>query len=350
LLNDEGELKLADFGVSTQLGRANSTVGTPLYMSPEVLDGAPYDARADIWSLGITAIELAEGQPPHANEHMLKAMVLISEGDGPELSRDTNRWSSEFRDFVRTCCAKRPTERSSAAQLLAHPFITKYSAMHRDMLVGLVEAFFSRKRTLEEEEIKIERQKLLLPDVEGFLQSLRHRRFDSLAQLVPAIAKLNGFVKDLVELCRFIESGKQMFVKKEAAEQLILRIATARQALDATRASLGGPSSPSGALASSLGGGGSSSSSASQSTPSLHASSSSGLAQSSQSTADVSSSSSSSSSAAHRLTEREWHDIQAKLADAEETRAALTQLQQRFREMEKTMAQLQHDLSKLKRK
>ncbi len=126
LLNDEGDAKLADFGVSGQLTdktqKRTTVIGTPYWMAPEVIQEIGYDTKADIWSLGITALEMAEEEPPYANVHPMRAIFLIPSRDPPTLA-DPQSWSSEFRNFIHQCLTKVPELRPTAAQLLDHPFI-----------------------------------------------------------------------------------------------------------------------------------------------------------------------------------------------------------------------------------
>lgn len=126
LLTDYGEAKLADFGVSEQLTstitKRNTIIGTPLWMSPEVIQGKGYNSKADVWSLGITAIEMAEGLPPNAEMHPMRAIFLIPMQPPPTLS-EPNSWSREFNDFLSKCLVKNPEDRASAEELLNHPFI-----------------------------------------------------------------------------------------------------------------------------------------------------------------------------------------------------------------------------------
>jgi len=129
LLNHEGDCKLADFGVSAELtntmNKRKTVIGTPYWMAPEVLQSAEYDGKADIWSLGITAIELAVGEPPHSDIHPMRAIFLIPQSDPPTLP-EPSKWSAEFHDFLKVCLVKNPSERPSAEFLLSnHPFITK---------------------------------------------------------------------------------------------------------------------------------------------------------------------------------------------------------------------------------
>ncbi|KAE9039355.1 Serine/threonine-protein kinase 3 [Phytophthora rubi] len=128
LLNADGVAKLADFGVSAQLtatvGKRRTVIGTPFWMAPEVIQEAQYDCKADLWSLGITALELAEGEPPLAHMHPMRAIFLIPNRAPPEL-REPHKYSAEFRDFLAACLKKDPQERASAQDLLRHPFIIR---------------------------------------------------------------------------------------------------------------------------------------------------------------------------------------------------------------------------------
>ncbi|XP_068708436.1 serine/threonine-protein kinase 3-like [Montipora foliosa] len=126
LLNAEGHAKLADFSVAGQLtntmAKKNTVIGTALWMAPEVIQGIGYDCLADIWSLGITAIEMAEGKPPSADIHPMEAIFTIVTQPPPTF-KEAERWSNDFRDFVSRCLVKNPEERATATQLLQHSFI-----------------------------------------------------------------------------------------------------------------------------------------------------------------------------------------------------------------------------------
>lgn len=138
LLTEDGHVKLADFGVSAELSntlnKRKTVVGSPYWMAPEVIRESHYDGRADVWSLGITAIEIAEGAPPHSNLHPLRAIFVIPTKPAPTLA-DPDNWSPEMLDFVRCCCNKDPSQRHDSALLAAHPFVKQevmaLRALHR---------------------------------------------------------------------------------------------------------------------------------------------------------------------------------------------------------------------------
>ena len=129
LLMSDGTVKLADFGVSTQLTtmtqKAKAAIGTPFWMAPEVIESTQYDTKADIWSLGITAIELAEGAPPLLTEmDAPEALRHIPTAPPPTLAEPEN-WSDEFHDFLSLCLEHNPDDRPTACELLNHPFIQR---------------------------------------------------------------------------------------------------------------------------------------------------------------------------------------------------------------------------------
>ncbi|WWC85497.1 uncharacterized protein L201_000361 [Kwoniella dendrophila CBS 6074] len=145
LLAASGEVKLADFGVAAQLSSHKSQrhtfVGTPFWMAPEVIRQAGYDARADIWSLGITAIELAKGEPPLSEYHPMRVLFLIPKARAPRLEEP--QWSDSFKSFIERCLQKDPKDRATARELLSHPFIT--SARSTSHLVPLIEKYYALK-------------------------------------------------------------------------------------------------------------------------------------------------------------------------------------------------------------
>ena len=128
LLDHKGNAKLADFGVSAQLintySKKNSVIGTPFWMSPEVLSNSDYNKKTDIWSLGITAIEMAEGEPPYSHIHPYRAMFVIKNKPCQGLTHE-EQWSPEFNNFVRKCLTLDPKRRPTAKELLLDPFIQR---------------------------------------------------------------------------------------------------------------------------------------------------------------------------------------------------------------------------------
>uniref|UniRef100_A0A3B4CJW0 non-specific serine/threonine protein kinase n=1 Tax=Pygocentrus nattereri TaxID=42514 RepID=A0A3B4CJW0_PYGNA len=132
LLTLDGEVKLADFGVSAKntktLQRRDSFIGTPYWMAPEVVmcetsKDRPYDYKADIWSLGVTLIELAQVEPPNHEMNPMRVLLKIAKADPPTLMQPS-KWSPEFSDFLKRALDKNVDNRWSAAQLLQHPFVS----------------------------------------------------------------------------------------------------------------------------------------------------------------------------------------------------------------------------------
>jgi len=128
LLGANGEVKLADFGYAAQLTAQRivrtTVVGTPYWMSPELIHGNNYDTKVDIWSLGIMCMEMAEGEPPYIELTPLRALFMITTKGIPPL-REPQQWSVEFKDFLGKCLETSPSNRPTATALLAHPFIQK---------------------------------------------------------------------------------------------------------------------------------------------------------------------------------------------------------------------------------
>ncbi|KAM6215284.1 myosin-IIIa [Rhynchocyon petersi] len=165
LLTTEGGVKLVDFGVSAQLTstwhRRNTSVGTPFWMAPEVIAceqqlDTLYDARCDTWSLGITAIELGDGDPPLADMHPMRALFKIPRNPPPKL-RKPELWSAEFNDFISKCLTKDYEKRPTVSDLLQHKFITQIEGKDVMLQKQLMEFIEVHQRTGGTERARHER-------------------------------------------------------------------------------------------------------------------------------------------------------------------------------------------------
>lgn len=142
-LTGEGVPKLGDFGVSSTVSTIapmrHSVIGSPFWMAPEVIHQDGHNYKADIWSLGITMIELAEGHVPLSHLSRFRAMFLIPSRPPPKLS-DPTKWSDEMNDFIAACLSKEPNMRPTARQLLDHPWLFKHADAEHSILKPLIEA------------------------------------------------------------------------------------------------------------------------------------------------------------------------------------------------------------------
>jgi serine/threonine protein kinase len=148
LLTRNGQIKLADFGVSAKLSTIHSkrdtVIGAPYWMAPEVINAESHDGKADIWSLGISLIEMAEGKPPLSTIHPMRAIFIIPNQPPPTLSQ-VDQFSPELNDLVAQCLVKDPAKRAAPKDLLQHPFVkdavmelTKSKGVNHPEMMGLV--------------------------------------------------------------------------------------------------------------------------------------------------------------------------------------------------------------------
>jgi serine/threonine protein kinase len=142
LVTESGEVKIADFGVSAQLfstfSKRNTFVGTPYWMAPEVIQSSQYDGGADVWSLGITAIEMAQILPPYATIHPVRVLFLIPRNDSPTL-QEQEKWSPVMHHFVARCLTKSVGARPTSAVMLDDPFVTQPLHAGKEALVQLIQ-------------------------------------------------------------------------------------------------------------------------------------------------------------------------------------------------------------------
>jgi len=155
LLSKDGKVKLADFGVVGQLSdtiqKRKTTVGTPYWMAPEVIKGNTYDQSADIWSVGITAIEMVKARPPRHELHWMKALMEIPHQPPPVLEGE---FSTELKQFVSRCLKKNPSERLTAQECLEDPYVANI-----DDSVSLENLVKERLQTQEEPVVEEELRK-----------------------------------------------------------------------------------------------------------------------------------------------------------------------------------------------
>uniref|UniRef100_A0A7N6AHS8 Mitogen-activated protein kinase kinase kinase kinase n=1 Tax=Anabas testudineus TaxID=64144 RepID=A0A7N6AHS8_ANATE len=145
LLTERGDVKLADFGVAAEISasvaKRKSFIGTPYWMAPEVAaveKKGGYNHLCDIWAVGITAIELAELQPPMFDLHPMRALMLMSKSSfQPPKLKDKSKWSTSFHSFVKMALIKSPRKRPSAETLLQHPFVTQL--LTRNLVIELLD-------------------------------------------------------------------------------------------------------------------------------------------------------------------------------------------------------------------
>ncbi|KAB5550716.1 hypothetical protein PHYPO_G00057100 [Pangasianodon hypophthalmus] len=167
LLTESAEVKLVDFGVSAQsdstICKQNTFIGTPYWMAPEVIEcqenpNGSYDCKSDVWSLGITAIEMAEGKPPLCGVSPMKAMLSIVQNEAPTLS--PGKWSENFQSFIKGCLVKDHTRRLSTNELLVHRFISNIQKQIRGIRHEIVAHMNKHKEEKRQAEERREAQRM----------------------------------------------------------------------------------------------------------------------------------------------------------------------------------------------
>ncbi|XP_061194522.1 serine/threonine-protein kinase 10-like [Saccostrea echinata] len=190
LLTSEGDVKLADFGVSAKNTRTNqrrdSFIGTPYWMAPEVimcetLKDSPYNFKADIWSLGITLIEFAQIEPPNHDMHPMRVLIKIQKSDPPTLAKPS-KWSKTFKEFIAKCLVKNPDQRPTTGELLEHPFIAGYNDK-KEVLNLIMESKAEVEEIVEDlpEDQEILEMKRHMSDVSSKILDLEENESDSKA-------------------------------------------------------------------------------------------------------------------------------------------------------------------------
>lgn len=167
LLTENGTVKLADFGSASIKCPANSFVGTPYWMAPEVIlamDEGQYDGKVDVWSLGITCIELAERKPPYFNMNAMSALYHIAQNDTPVLQ--SPEWSETFRHFVDSCLIKNPLDRPTSGKLLSHSFVNN---SHRSphVLIDLIQRTKAAVHELDNQNYRKTKRILMIDSCES---------------------------------------------------------------------------------------------------------------------------------------------------------------------------------------
>ncbi|XP_038079118.1 myosin-IIIb-like isoform X2 [Patiria miniata] len=203
LMTSDSRIKLIDFGVSAVLkGRSkrNTSVGTPYWMAPEVIACGQqlecyYGTKSDIWSLGITAIELADGEPPLKNLHPMRALMKIPRNKPPTIQHPA-KWSPEYNDFIARCLVKDTEQRASTTELLSHPFLAKVPAdvsVVQSQLTGLIGLYTETDGLTHVPEVTTKHGKLNPVRTRGLHKSSRRT-----PDMVNDLAQLENLTQDCI--------------------------------------------------------------------------------------------------------------------------------------------------------
>lgn len=167
LLSASGDVKIADFGFAVGLTKEQenrkTVLGTPYWMAPEIILKKRYDAKVDVWSTGITCIEIADGEPPHMGIKPLKAMFLIKTGASPNF-HDESVWSDKLNHFLKLCLEKDPELRPSSSDLLMHPLLAESNMPPKEDFAKLLRSVkkLVKKHKEERKRAKAEKKKALM--------------------------------------------------------------------------------------------------------------------------------------------------------------------------------------------
>jgi len=163
MFNSNGEAKLGDFGVSARLdstlAQRKTFIGTPYWMAPEILMEMGYDRKVDIWSLGITCIEMVEMKPPFFNKDPMHVMFSIVKHPAPTLS-EPEKFSPEFNDFISKCLQKEPENRLTSTELLKHPFVANVVLEERTKVTDSDKLLAAGMLDADKEQIKLDPEEI----------------------------------------------------------------------------------------------------------------------------------------------------------------------------------------------
>jgi serine/threonine protein kinase len=186
LITGGGDAKLADFGVSGELvdtlKKRNTVIGTPFFLAPEIIQETGYNHKADIWSLGISVIEMAEGVPPHFDVHPMRVLFLIPTSPPPRLKAGGG-WSEALRDFVARCLTVDPDDRPDAKTLKQHRAVAGADAQRSKMAPLLSEAEALLRADRDKAQAKIRERKERFQSLDDFESDLS---CDSSPSVTPA--------------------------------------------------------------------------------------------------------------------------------------------------------------------